>query len=267
MKIFDIHTHIYPDAIAKRAVAALGKFYDFVPQGDGTFNDMTENDRRDGVCGFLIFSVATNAHQVHKVNECLAAVAEKAREDGFEAEAFGGLHQDCADMEGEINYALSLGLKGIKIHPDIQGVDIDDPLLFPLYELSQGKFPIYFHMGDDRPQYRFSEPKKLHKVLGLFPKMTVVAAHLGGYKADEEALTYLCGDERVMYDTSSALWWLSTERAEYLINRYGHERVMFGTDYPVMYPPDEIARFMKIKMTDAQREDIFYNNAKRFLKL
>ena len=39
MKIFDIHTHIYPDAIAERAVTALGKFYDFVPQGKGTYAD------------------------------------------------------------------------------------------------------------------------------------------------------------------------------------------------------------------------------------
>ena len=43
------------------------------------------------------------------------------------------------------------------------------------------------------------------------------------------------------------------------------DRVMFGTDYPVKNPDEEIERFMKIDLTEKEREDIFYNNAKRFL--
>lgn len=266
-KIFDIHTHIYPDAIAEKAVTQLGKFYDFVPEGDGTYNDMISAEKESGVAGFLVFSVATNAHQVRRVNECLAAVAERGRADGFEAVAFGGLHQDCEDMKEQIDYALTLGLSGIKIHPDIQGVDITSKKLYPLYEEAQGRFPIYFHMGDNRPQYRFSEPKKLKKVLDDFPRLQVVAAHLGGYMASDEALEYLVGNENVMYDTSSALWAMTSERAEYIISRLGYDKVMFGTDYPVMYPKSELERFFALNLTHEQREDILYNNAARFLKL
>ena len=36
-KVFDIHTHTYPEAIAEKAVANLGKFYNFVPEGKGTY--------------------------------------------------------------------------------------------------------------------------------------------------------------------------------------------------------------------------------------
>ena len=32
-KIFDIHTHTYPEALAEKAVRNLGAFYDFVPEG------------------------------------------------------------------------------------------------------------------------------------------------------------------------------------------------------------------------------------------
>lgn len=265
MKIFDIHTHIYPDAIAEKAVISLGKFYDFVPQGNGTYADMTKWDKDFGVSGFLVFSVATNAHQVHKVNEGLAACAKRGREDGFITVAFGGLHQDCPDMKSEIDYALSLGLKGIKIHPDIQMVDIDSEKLFPLYEEAEGRFPIYFHMGDNRPEYRYSEAARLKKVLDLFPRLEVVAAHLGGYCAEDDAVKYLAKDPRVMYDTSSALWNMTPEKAEYLIGKYGTEKVMFGTDYPVMRPEDELERFFRLKLTDRQREDILWNNAVRFL--
>ncbi len=265
--IFDIHTHIYPDAIAEKAVVQLGKFYDFVPEGKGTYADMTDSERKFDVKGFLVFSVATNAHQVRKVNECLAAVAQKGKDEGFQAVAFGGLHQDCEDMKEQIDYALSLGLSGIKIHPDIQGVDITSPKLYPLYEEAEGRFPIYFHIGDNRPQYRFSEPKKLNKVLSDFPKLQVVAAHLGGYMSNDEAIEYLAGNENVMYDTSSALWAMTPERADYIIEKLGYDKVMFGSDYPVMYPGSDLERFFKLKLTESQREDILYNNAARFLKL
>ena len=266
MKIFDIHTHVYPDAIAEKAVTALGKFYDFVPQGKGTYGDMTDKDREAGVSGFLVFSVATNAHQVHRVNECLIDVMKRGREDGFEAYAFGGMHQDCADMESEIEYAISGGLCGIKLHPDIQGEDIDSRKFYPLYEIAEGRFPIYFHMGDDRPQYRFSETDKLVKVLSDFPRLRVVAAHLGGYKTPDEQRFLLGKNENVMFDTSSALWYLEPEHASKIIKNLGYGRVMFGTDYPVMYPKSELELFKKLDLPDKDKEDILYYNAKRFLE-
>ena len=267
MKVFDIHTHTYPEAIAEKAVTSLGKFYDFVPEGKGTYADLEESASACDVRGFLLFSVATNAHQVEKVNSSIAALVQKSRENGYLTAGFAGMYQDFPDFEGEINRAAYLGLQGVKIHPDIQGIDIDDPKLLPLYEILEGRMPVYFHMGDNRPQYRFSEPKKLRRVLTMFPKLQVVAAHLGGYKATDEAIEYLAGHENVWYDTSSALWYLSTEEATRIIGKLGHEKVMFGSDYPVMYPASDFARFMKIPMTEGQREDILWNNAVRFLHL
>lgn len=265
-KIFDIHTHIYPDAIAERAVDALGKFYNFVPEGNGTYNDLASHCKYNGVSGFLLLCVATNAHQIHRVNESVISAVRKGREDGFEAYAFGGIHP-CDNMEEEIGFCLENGLSGIKIHPDIQGVDIDDKRLYPLYDMANGRFPVYFHSGDDRPQYRFSSPDKLARILREFPKLTVVAAHLGGYMAYDEAIEYLCGNDRVWYDTSSALWAVSPERADEVIGRLGVSHMMFGTDYPVKYPDTELPRFYKLKLSDKEREDVLYNNAKAFLSL
>ena len=98
-----------------------------------------------------------------------------------------------------------------------------------------------------------------------FPKLEVVAAHLGGYKAWDEAYK-LASLDGVWYDTSSALWAMTPERATELVKMLGTDRVMYGTDYPVMLPEHEIERFMKLGLTEKEREDIFYNNARRFLK-
>jgi predicted TIM-barrel fold metal-dependent hydrolase len=266
-KVFDIHTHTYPETIREKAVVNLGKFYDFVCQGKGTYAHLESQAEANNVGGYLLFSVCTNAHQVEKVNTSIASLAELSRSHGFLTVGFAGMHQDFPDMEGEIERSVSLGLCGVKIHPDIQEVDIDDPRMLKLYEIVEGRMPVYFHIGDDRPQYRFSEPKKLRRILDMFPHLQAVAAHLGGYKAADEAIEYLAGHENVWYDTSSALWYLSTEEATHIIGKLGHGQIMFGSDYPVMYPASDFARFMKIPMTDAQREDILWNNAMRFLHL
>ena len=130
-----------------------------------------------------------------------------------------------------------------------------------------GRLPLYLHMGDNRPQYRFSEPRKLARVMDMFPDLEVVAAHLGGYQAWDEAVEFLAGREIIWYDTSSALWAMTPERADDLIGRLGAENIMFGTDYPVKNTAEELERFFRLKLTEQQREDILWNNAIRFLHL
>ena len=86
-------------------------------------------------------------------------------------------------------------------------------------------------------------------------------------RRQDEAIEYLAGNERVWYDTSSALWYLSPENASRIIGALGAEHVMFGTDYPVLYPTDEYVLFDRLTLTDQQREDILWNNALRFLRV
>nr|MBQ4318576.1 amidohydrolase [Clostridia bacterium] len=264
-KIIDIHTHTYPPAIAKKACENLAAFYNFEVTSEGTYDDLEKQAKENGVCGFLLFSVATNAHQVPKVNSSIAELAEHSRQNGFETVGFAGMYQDFEDFGGELDRCIGLGLKGVKIHPDIQQVDIDDDRMLRLYEeMVKRGLPLFLHMGDDRPQYRFSEPKKLARVLDRFPELEVVAAHFGGYKSWDGASEYLWGRRNVRYDCSSALWAMDEIEAERLIRGCGVDRVMYGTDYPIPHLNDYFDLFMKISLTEEERRDILYNNAKRF---
>lgn len=265
-KIIDIHTHTYPNAIAAKAKVALEKFYEFECQGMGTVDDLAESSAKAGVAGILMLSVATNTHQIRKVNEFAKISLDSMLERGFEAAAFAGIHQDCPDFAAELDHIKSLGLSGIKIHPDIQGVDIDDRRMYELYSLMEGELPLYLHMGDNRPQYRFSEADKLIKIMKEFPRLKVIAAHFGGYMAWDRAKDLVkAGKDNIMFDTSSALWAMTTEKGNELISILGTEKLMFGTDYPVMHAENELKLFMKLKLTEKERQDIFYNNAKNFL--
>ncbi len=264
-KNFDIHTHIYPEKISQKATVNLGKFYDFNVDGLGTYADLENVGAASGTEGFLILGVATNKNQITSVNDFIADTVNLSRSRGFKTVGFMGIHQDCEDMAAALDHAVSVGLKGIKIHPDIQGVDIDDRRLLELYSLVEGKMPIYFHMGDNRPQYQFSTPAKLVKILEMFPRLEVVAAHLGGYQVWEDAYPLLAGRENVWYDTSSALWAMTAEYADKLISKLGTERLMFGTDYPVKTTAEELARVEALTLTEKQLDDVLWNNAARFL--
>ncbi len=265
-KVFDIHTHTYPETISAKACENLGNFYNFKVPGKGTYADLESQAEANHVGGYLLFSVATNAHQVPKVNSSIAELVKLSRSHGFKTYGFAGMHQEYPDFEEEIERMVSIGLCGVKIHPDIQAVDINDKRLFPLYEILQAKgLPLYLHMGDDRPEYRYSETDKLVDVVKQFPRLVVVAAHLGGYRAWDDAVPKLAGRENIWYDTSSALWVIPPKRAEEIFGKLGYENLMFGTDYPVVNTKEELERFFKINLTDGQREDILWNNAVRFL--
>ncbi|MBQ7364521.1 MAG: amidohydrolase [Clostridia bacterium] len=266
-KIFDAHVHIYPDAIAERARVALGNFYQFDVPGKGTYAGYLEECRQNETTGFLVFSVATTAHQVKSINDYVASRMTAARQEGFEAVGFAAMHQDFEDVEAELERAISLGLSGIKIHPDIQRFDLLDERMFRIASAAEGRLIINFHMGDDRAEYRYSEPKKLAKLLEHFPKLTVIASHLGGYRAWDEAAEYLYGNPMVWYDNSSALWAISPERAVEITRACGVNRVMFGTDFPVMRIREYLDLFDQEGWGQAEREAILYHNAKRLFGL
>ena len=263
--IIDTHTHVYPEAVAAKATENLGHFYDFTVDGKGTLADLTEKEKRAGIGGFFLLGVATTPHQVTKVNDAIAAAVTKAKEEGFFAVGFGGMHQNYPDFPGELSRMRALGLRGVKIHPDIQGVEIDSPLLFPLYEEMQGKMPVYLHVGDDRPECRFSEPRRILNILDNFPRLTVVAAHFGGYRVWDEGVQTLSGRENLWFDSSSSLWAMTPGHAVSLLRKLGTDRVFFGSDYPVTDPGDELKSFEKLPLTDREREDILSENARRFL--
>ena len=139
----------------------------------------------------------------------------------------------------------------------------------PIYELAEAKgLPILFHMGDNR--YTYSHPMRLMNVMKRFPKLICIAAHLGGYQAWPEALTasldgvpYL-SHENMYIDTSSALPFLSPEDAVKLIRKHGVSRTLFGTDSPMWDEKKEFERFMRLPLTDGEKEMILSTNAKNF---
>lgn len=257
-RIFNMHTHIFPQKIADKAVDAIGAFYDIPMELHGTSEHLLEDGKRIGVERYLVCSTATTAHQVESINNFVATEVSKHPE----FVGFGSLHPDYEEISKEVDRMESLGLKGIKLHPDFQKFNIDDEAAYPIYEAAEGRLPILFHTGDDR--YDFSHPTRLLRILDRFPNLTVIAAHLGGYHCWDDAKIYF-GHPRVFIDTSSALPFMDSDRARSIIYAHGVERVFFGTDSPMWNHVDEWTRFNALGLSKEERQLILWDNAAKLL--
>lgn len=252
----DCHCHIYPDKIADKAVLGIGSFYHLDMHYDGRLTTLLKENDKAGITHSLIFSVATKPSQTQSINQFIADNVNRAP-DRFTG--LGTLHPDSTDIEGDINHIIELGLKGVKLHPDIQGVKIDDERCLKIYELCQGRLPILMHTGDSR--YDFSNPDHLIPVLKAFPELTVIGAHFGGYSVWDEAESKLKGFDNLYVDCSSALAFFSPEKGRELVRFYGADKVLFGTDFPMWDIKDEIDRLEKLGLTEEEKQKIYYKNA------
>jgi len=167
----DAHTHIFPPKIAEKATVNIGHFYDIPMAEEGNAERLLQCGAKIGTKRYLVCSTATTSHQVESINDFIAEECGKHPE----FYGFGTLHPDYADLEGETNRIIRLGLHGIKLHPDFQRFDIDSPGAYKIYEQIAGRLPVLIHMGDDR--YAYSKPERLARVMRDFPTLRVMASH------------------------------------------------------------------------------------------
>ena len=259
MRIIDCHCHVYPQAIAAKAVREVACFYDGVGDScDGLAPTVREKWKQKGVDHAVIFSVATKLPQVDSINSFIARTVSES--DGFFT-GLGAVHQDYPDMGQAVETIVSLGLKGVKMHLEMQGCAIDDPRLLPLYEACACRTVVFLHTGDRR--FDYSNPDRFKRVLRMFPDTVFVGAHFGGWSLWEEATRELHGIDNLYVDSSSTFNWVEHSKVKDFIRAYGSDRVMFGSDFPMWDVEQEIRYMMELKLTDGEYENVFHRTAER----
>ena len=229
---------IYPIKIAPRAVDGIKDFYDLNMSLDGTVEGLIEDGNTVGAVHYLVHSVATTPKQVKSINEFISGEV-KSHPDIFTG--FGSLHPDSEDIEGDLDYLIELGLKGVKVHPDFQQFALNAERAFRMgAAISDRGLPMMIHCGDFR--YNYSNPEQLKPFLEEFPDITVIGAHLSLYS-------------------------LSPETARDLLRGYGVEKVLWATDFPMWTSKSEMEMFNRIDLTDEERNKILYENAAKLLGL
>lgn len=260
--IIDCHCHIYPEKIAAKAVNGIHTFYNINMGYNGRYSDLVENGEKNGIKHYMIFSVATTPHQVHSIN---TFIAQCAKESQGLMTGLGTLHPDSEDIEGDIAEIKELGLKGVKLHPDFQHFRADDPKCDKIYSLCEGTLPILLHTGDTR--YNFSNPDRVKPVLEKHPNLTVIGAHFGGWSCWKQAAEELSKFSNFYVDCSSTFHWLTPTECRELVYKYGSDRVLFGSDFPMWEYHEEIKSFFEMELSDEDNKKILYENAIKLFSL
>ena len=231
----------------------------FTAPDPGTPEQLLAATESSPISHFAVLGVATKPSQVESINNF---VIEQCRAHPTFL-GFASMHQDYANPEAELARIKAAGLSGIKIHPDIQGVNLNDPRLMEVYAACERlDIPVTLHTGDYR--HDFSHPRRLVEVLHTFPRLRVNGAHFGGWSIYDLAVEYL-EHERCFMDASSSFAFLGRRRVRELIELYGPERIMFGSDFPMANPVVEYDRMMSLGFSAKECEQLLWHTAEEFL--
>lgn len=249
----DVHTHAFHPKIAAKVVDQLERHYGIPPVGDGLLEDLLPRLDRAGIGHCAVHSAATAAAQVRPANDWAMALQRQCDR----VVAFGTLHPDYAAWEAELERLAAAGIRGLKLHPDFQGFDLDDGRLRPWFEAMQGRFTLMVHIGDVTPPERSpSSPVKLRRVLDDFPRLRVIAAHFGGYRHWAWVVEALAGTA-VYLDTSSSLFAIPQDLLEQIWRSFPRRQFLFGSDYPLFDPGAERAALARrLHLSDREVEAI-----------
>ncbi len=262
--IIDFHTHIFPDKIAARSIEALSKVSGITAATDGTLNGLLASMDRSGVDLSVIMPVVTKPSQFESVN----VFAQKVNQNyAGKLLSFGGIHPDSGDYKAELNRVKELGLPGIKLHPDYQGVMIDDVRYMRIIEYADALgLIILVHAGIDigLPNPVHCPPDKSRYVLDTLKPKKLVLAHMGGWKQWDEVEEYLCG-EQVYLDTAFCFDYMKQERFMKLWEKHDKSKILFATDSPWSDADRDIKAVNALPICSEEKEAIFYGNARNLL--
>jgi predicted TIM-barrel fold metal-dependent hydrolase len=260
LKIIDIHTHAWPDAVAPNAITALQSLGTLTAFYDGTVAGLRKSMQRSGVSASVVQPVATKASQVRGINDWAASIG------GGGAISFGAMHPQVEDPAAEIERMAQIGLRGMKLHPEHQAFAPDEPRLAPIYEAAVAhNMTVFFHAGADELHKTVrGTPQSFSAVLEAFPEMRVVLAHLGGFRVWNDVAEVLVG-QNVYLDTAYTLGHLPDADFVEIVHAHGAEKVLFGSDGPWTDPVAEIAWLRSLPLGEGVIESVLGGNAERLL--
>jgi len=264
--MIDFHTHIFPDKIAARSIESLSKVSGVKAATDGTWKGLLASMDRSGVDLSVIMPVVTKPTQFESVNTFAAKVNEQYTGRLL---SFGGIHPDSEDYKSELNRIKELGLPGIKLHPDYQGVMIDDVRYMNIIEYADALgMIIMVHAGIDigLPEPVHCPPDKARKVLDTLKPKKLVLAHMGGWKQWDEVYEYLAG-EQVYFDTAFSFDYMSQDMFLKLCEKHGTDKILFATDSPWSDARRDLDVIKSLPFADEAKAVIFSGNAKKLLNM
>lgn len=252
---------------------------EFVPPKEKIYEDDTEDKfletmKASGVDKAVIWFVPSNPKDVSRINDW---TAERVARHPDKLIGFANIYPPHGEAAiKEIDRALGkLKLKGLKLHPLVQGYRMNDPSVFRVLEKAREyNVPIVTHVTS--PAYRsfpdhmgglmqevadvdskWTKSVFLREMFPHYNSNKFYAAHLGGiYDPEIE-------NSRISFQTTGAC----VSAIEYAYRAVGPERIVFGSDYPFNDMASEVSKVRRARIPEEAKKMILGENARKTLAL
>lgn len=273
--IVDAHTHIFPpEFVQDRDLMCnrdewFAELYQNPKASLATEADILQSMDEAGftcsvVCGFPW----RDAGLCREHNDYLIDVA--ARNPGRIA-AVAAVSPLSGQAAAEAERCFAAGAVGIgELNADAQGFDLAFPQqIGELADIcAEQDKPILFHVsepvGHRYPGKGTSTPDRLLRFVQDFPSVKIVAAHWGGGLPFYELMPEVSEQTRnLVYDSAASTYLYQSRVFPIVVGVVGFERVMMGTDYPVLRQGRFVRRIMRLNLPEEVLDAILWRNAVR----
>ena len=246
-QLIDWHTHTWkPEHMTAQARSDM-KVHGVIG-GEATPEDHKRSVVEGGAEKFVVINAPVRAYK--KIpNDFIADYVAQ-----YPGQAVGFASVDPNDPTAAEEFERSvtdLGLQGLKVSPVYQGFDPWSPEAWKLYYLANKyDVPVMFHMGgmyDPNGTLEWGNPLRLDKVGRAFPDLRIIVAHFGQPNMQETAML-MRKNTNVFTDLSARFHrkWQLYNGLMVAIEYKVTDRILFGSDFPVMTTMDAVNAFKNI---------------------
>jgi predicted TIM-barrel fold metal-dependent hydrolase len=278
----DVHVHVEVDghghhSMDDELLDASAKYFRADHDRSPTLAQIADRYRSLNMAA-VVFTVDASTNTGHAAISS-EEIATRAAEHPDVLIPFGSV--DPLRGAGAVAQARSLvrdyGVQGFKFHPTLQGFAPNDQAFYPLWaEIESLGVPALFHSGQTGIgaglpggrglKLRLSDPMLVDDVAADFPGLTVILAHPSVPWASS-SISIATHKANVYIDLSG---WSPRYFPADLVraaNSYLQDKVLFGTDYPLLTPERWLRDFEALDLKPAVRAKILKSNAVQVLGL
>jgi len=276
--IIDFHTHVFPPEIKKNRNKYIGRdpclaiLYSDPKAKMATAEELIAGMDEAGVDISVILNIGWTTHElcVETNDYIIDAVSRYPRRlVGFCAVQPNSPKAAVAEIER----CAKAGIRGVgEMRPDIQLFDLGDEMVMaPLVEvLKERKLTLLLHssepLGHDYPGKGGITPDILYPFITGFPDLTIVCAHWGGglpFYALMPEVKKAMGN--VYFDSAASPFLYTPEVYRQVIKLVGADRVLFGSDYPLLAQRRLLDEIETLDMPEETKNLVLAGNALRLL--
>jgi hypothetical protein len=262
MKIIDTHTHFFTDDRSPADKEYLKSAGLILKGNNGELEGLKKFMKEDGVSVSVNAPIALSHQACIKVNRMMVE-CNKMQKDVI---CLGTMHPSMGtSVFEEAQYLAENGIKGVKMHPQIQDFYPDDNNMKDIYEACE-KNGLYIlqHAGAgaepdfDREKIK-GTPERFRNVINTYPGLKIVIAHMGGLNMWEDAMKYLCG-KNILFDTAYCTV-MDDKLLTEIVKNHGADKILFGSDFPWVRASDIAEKLTGCIKNEDEKAKIFYANA------